>query len=428
MSSSPLILIMLLLWGEPSGTVLPYCVDQPIEMESFVGENLTLPCKFVYPEKKETVSGVNIIWKAYDDKYCGFNTKSEIYNSLTNVSVSKYHGRLLLRGDPLAENVSLILNNVTHNDTNRFCCRVIISFKGKEKKEFQSVDGTSLTVRGEHELKLEQPSFIPAFAGDTVTFLCRFSSKKYIIPPFISCRLWRNTGNSPKCDRLVYSGNCSDSQRENILYFKISNQTLPLHQGWFCWEIQASSGKSDPLTFRKALGTELVVVERTNAFKIIQPQEIVFQKSAIINCSFTMPQYSNILRMEVYWMIGDPREDYVYHPNPDYIHPDYKGKTRLVDGSNLFLQDFHGLNNTIFYCRVMIRRCATISGVFTRTEMTMEEGPGTLLRSENVNGPSEGVTTLPLCLQSIIIVSCSVLKFILLIALFILALVYIKKS
>lgn len=77
-------------------------------------------------------------------------------------------------------------------------------------------------------------------------------------------------------------------------------------------------------------------------------------------------------------MIGDPREDYVYHPNPDYIHPDYKGKTRLVDGSNLFLEDFHGPDNTTFYCRVIIRKC--LGGV-NHIGTILEDGAGTRLRT-----------------------------------------------
>ncbi|XP_072255458.1 uncharacterized protein [Pyxicephalus adspersus] len=422
--SYPLTPLTLLLWGtifsiEPSGTILNYCLDQPREIESFVGDTVTLPCKFTYPEKKETVSDVAIIWKAHDVPYCG-KTEDEIYSSKTNVSFSKYPGRLLLQGDPIDKNVSLILNNAIPNDRNRYCCRVIISYKDKKKVEFQSPDGTNLIVRGEQELKLDQPYFIPALYGDTVTLLCRISSMKNIIPPFNSCRLWRSTGKNPACDKLVHSGDCSDRFRENILYYKIY-QTLSSHQGWYCWEIRDTNTQK---TYKKAFGTQLVIVGRTNDIKVIQPQEIVstFQRNLVISCSFTKP-FINSVSEEVYWMIGDPREDYVYHPNLDFINSDYKGRTRLVDGSNLLLQDVHGLNNTIFYCRVMIQHCGSFAN---KTEVIMGEGPGTLLRIYNVTGPPESGTTLSLCPQSLILLVCVALKFILLLSLFILALVHIK--
>ncbi|KAM5171762.1 uncharacterized protein ACMZJ9_004526 [Mantella aurantiaca] len=405
---------LLLLWGERSGAMLNYCVDQPREAESFVGETLTLPCEFVYPGKKDTVSDVTIIWKARGVPYCGSTKEDEIYDSATNVSSSMYHGRLQLRGDPRTQKVSLILTNVKTNDSNNYCCRVIISFKNKNMLSFQGYHGTRLIVREEHQLKLEQPSSIVAFAGDTVTFLCRFSTKKHFIPSFLFCELYWNPSESPRNRILVHLVDCLDSLKGSILDFKI-NHTLLLHQGWYTWKVYYSLETNGSQT-EKAFGTELVIVERTNTFGIIQTQEAVFQKGVVINCSFTIPEFSNIIRTEVYWMIGDPREDYVYHPNPDCIHPNYQGKTGLVDGSNLLLQDVNVLNNTVFYCRVMIQHCGFN---VTEREVIMEEGPGTLLRIYSVND---------LCPQSVIIMAGAALKFILLLALFILALVYIKKN
>ncbi|PIO31386.1 hypothetical protein AB205_0201550, partial [Aquarana catesbeiana] len=123
---------------------------------------------------------------------------------------------------------------------------------------------------------------------------------------------------------------------------------------------------------------------KTISLNILQSEDTEFHHPTTINCSFTVQSKSSILRTEVYWMIGDPREDYVYHPNPDYIHPDYKGKTRLVDGSNLLLEDFHGPDNTTFYCRVIIRKCL---GDGNQIRTILEDGAGTCLRIRGNSTP-----------------------------------------
>ncbi|XP_040197700.1 uncharacterized protein LOC120930591 [Rana temporaria] len=123
----------------------------------------------------------------------------------------------------------------------------------------------------------------------------------------------------------------------------------------------------------------LISENKTNSLNIIQPEEVEFHHPTTINCSFTVQEKRIILRTEVYWMIGDPRESYIYHPNPDYIHPDYRGKTRLVDGSNLLLEDFHGPDNTTFYCRVIIRRCLATERHPGLTVTILEDGAGTHL-------------------------------------------------
>ncbi|XP_075061117.1 uncharacterized protein LOC142149710 isoform X2 [Mixophyes fleayi] len=302
--SRVLILSMLALWGKSCAATEKYCVHQPRGTESFVGEALTLPCRFVSPKNKEHDSEVTVIWKASNQDYCGGGNK-EFYNSLANSTFPQYRRRLVLVGDPKALNATITLANVTADDANTYCCRIKMKHKDGTLTQFQSRKGTHLTVR-----------------------------------------------------------------------------------------------------------------EQTNHLDIWQPSVTVFNNHAIINCMYSAPQYENILWTRVYWMVGNSREHFIYHPDPDFIHPDYKGKTRLINESILVLEKFHGPDNTTFYCRVVIQRCGL------QTEVIMEEGPGTQLRIYSMHDPVLKESSQ--CLNIIVIYAG--IKLLFLLVLFIVALVYIKKT
>ncbi|XP_075061116.1 uncharacterized protein LOC142149710 isoform X1 [Mixophyes fleayi] len=415
--SRVLILSMLALWGKSCAATEKYCVHQPRGTESFVGEALTLPCRFVSPKNKEHDSEVTVIWKASNQDYCGGGNK-EFYNSLANSTFPQYRRRLVLVGDPKALNATITLANVTADDANTYCCRIKMKHKDGTLTQFQSRKGTHLTVRGENELRIEQPSFIPAFIGDTVNIFSRFTTKNQNIHPnTILCQVRRGVGAGPGCTNIFSRRTCTDGAGKNILHFKIDHVNSS-HQGWYCWEIQVLTKDEKIAKYEKNVGTELLIVEQTNHLDIWQPSVTVFNNHAIINCMYSAPQYENILWTRVYWMVGNSREHFIYHPDPDFIHPDYKGKTRLINESILVLEKFHGPDNTTFYCRVVIQRCGL------QTEVIMEEGPGTQLRIYSMHDPVLKESSQ--CLNIIVIYAG--IKLLFLLVLFIVALVYIKKT
>ncbi|XP_063786931.1 uncharacterized protein LOC134935990 isoform X3 [Pseudophryne corroboree] len=299
-----LILVMVTLWGQSCVTEEQYCMYQPQGANVFVGEALTLQCRFVYPKIKENVSEVIVVWKASKESYCGGPTE-EFYKSVMNSTFPQYKGRVVLVGDSKAQNASITLMNVTKRDANTYCCGVTIKHSDGKSTTFQSPKGTRLSVR-----------------------------------------------------------------------------------------------------------------ERTKYLDIQQPSETLYTNPALIPCTYTMPLYSDIMWIGVYWMVGNPREDFVYHPDTEFIHPDYKGKTELINGSNLLLEDFHGPDNTIFYCRVALLRCVSQTRNFTKTEVIMEEGSGTRLR----------ICSVPVHSLSQQVAIYAGIKLVILLVVLVVAVVYMKKK
>ncbi|XP_066449912.1 uncharacterized protein [Eleutherodactylus coqui] len=271
---------------------------------------------------------------------------------------------------------------------------------------------------GEKEMILEQESLILAFPGDTVTIAARFALKNQTTTPNVTeCRVFMSNYDRG-CGDWMYPATCTQRRDDNLVFVKINN-TDKNHNGFYCYSIHVSGG-GYKYTGRRTIGSQLLVLERSRAATINQTTEVEMRGPVRISCNFSVEDMirsssvgdRSVLWTQVYWMIGEPREHFVYHPNPDYIHPDYKGKTKLIDQSDLLLQDFVGPDNTTLFCRVAVRFCSPV-GVPNTITTILGEGPGTLLRVLDITEN----TTQPIKYQTIIIASsigCAVLLFLVL--------------
>ncbi|CAN2390960.1 hypothetical protein PRIEUP_LOCUS997, partial [Pristimantis euphronides] len=228
---------------------------------------------------------------------------------------------------------------------------------------------------------MEQENLIFAFPGDTVTIAARFSLKNQPTTPNVTeCDVFKSRYRQG-CGNERTPGTCTRRMNENILYFKIHNINQS-HNGNYCYSIKVSEGGSN-YTGRANIGSQLLILGQSSGPKINQPNEVEISGPVLINCSFSIHEMlgnRSVLWTQVYWMVGDPREHYVYHPNPDYIHPDYSGKTKLVGQSDLLLEDFHGPDNTTLYCRVAVTFCSAMNERKNPIDTFLVEGPGTVLR------------------------------------------------
>ncbi|KAM5171757.1 uncharacterized protein ACMZJ9_004520 [Mantella aurantiaca] len=332
------------------GTSGERCVDQPVRAESSEGKSVAVPCQFTFPQSQNNYVSVNFIVKAADGNFCG-RENDVIYQSNTSMFSDKYRERLSVTFDLRRRNASITIKNVTKADATKYCCRIVLGFLNGGIVQWQTPDGTNLTVRDRTDPALETIPVIFAAPGEKVTLLAHFTSNSFTSSSNITCLVGRIT--NAKCDHSRNFTNCT--YENNSLSVQIDHVTTS-DEDSYCWKVDISTEDQEIKTY-DYLGPQLLVVGKTSTLNITQPEEVEFYQSTTINCSFTVQQSSEILRTEVYWITGDAREDYVYHPDMDYIHPDYKGKTKLVDSANLYLKDFHGPNNTVFYCRVIARKC-----------------------------------------------------------------------
>eukprot|EP00079_Xenopus_tropicalis_P023353 XP_012815696.1 PREDICTED: uncharacterized protein LOC100496654 isoform X3 [Xenopus tropicalis] len=387
MSGLLLLCSVLSLWGAVCGRPGQFCADQPSGLEAFAGDSVTFPCSFVFPRTVTGITNVAIILHAGGGNYCG----DRIYNSGYGNTTQGYQGRVSLVGDPWTRNGAITLTNVNTSDRKYYCCRVRLLIPNKETEQWQNAGGTWLTVRGENDMTMHQPPFIPALVGDTVTIPCHFSisAKKKIQNMSLSSVQWSSSVFFPFCDTDIYNSTTGAVHSKNKgrmslageggTFIQIKN-VGPSDSDWYCCGAQVT-GDGQVYRAETERGTHLIITGKTNKMQIEQPKEVTFPDSPTISCNYTLPENEDPLWVGIYWMFGDPREGFAYHPDPELIHPRYRGKTRLVGQSDLYLEEVNGMDNTSFYCRVAMRLCD--STATNHIETLLEEGTGTLLR---VNG------------------------------------------
>ncbi|XP_077118701.1 uncharacterized protein LOC143774818 [Ranitomeya variabilis] len=363
-----------------------YCVEQPNRKESFTGESITIPCRFSYSDSENLIT-VSLAVKAANGGFCGSDSDI-IYNSSKRIATGQYSRRLAVEFN-LKEKTSLLtLKDLRSKDEQFYCCRLRIHFSDGNSVPWQHPTGTSVVVRGEKEMILEQENLILALTGDIVTIIARFSVKNQItIANVTQCAVFRSRkGNG--CGNEIYPITCAQRNEENIVFLKINN-TDDSHNGFYCFSMEVSVGEYNFIR-RKHVRSQLLVLEPSRVSKINQTTEVEFMGPVIINCSFSVQDIISAypvgdritLWTEVYWMVGEPRQHFVYHPNEDYIHPEYRGKTKLIGQSDLLLEDFHGPDNTKFYCRVAMTFCLTHRPP-NNMESILQEGPGTVVRVQD---------------------------------------------
>ncbi|XP_041443301.1 uncharacterized protein LOC121401661 [Xenopus laevis] len=399
----------MIVWGATAGK---YCTEQVLNIESFPGDSITIPCGFVYPRSINPVSEVEIAWRAGPHHYCG----SEIYNKTRNYTAPKYQGRLSVIGDPQTGNVALTLVNVTAADEVKYCCRILLRLPDGTTRQWQSSNGTKLTIRGPSDMIVHQPPLIPALAGDAVTIPCHFSTNDKVGKMSMSSVQW-GYGRYSACGTVIY--NSTTGFQGNNLEGQISlaglasiqiHQVKPSNSGWYCCKLQVN-GDGKFYSRERNIGTHLVIKDRTSELNIRQPGEVTFSSSASISCSFSLLQDNVPLWIKVYWMFGNTNEGFAYHPDSELIHPRYRGKTRLVGQSDLFLEQVYGMDNTTFYCRVAMRLCKATDPY--RVDILIEEGAGTLLRVHDVSSDwiLYAIITVR-CVLICIIIPCGILGYV----------------
>ncbi|XP_075200035.1 uncharacterized protein LOC142302809 [Anomaloglossus baeobatrachus] len=363
-----------------------YCVDQLIRKESFTGESITIPCSFTYPEPKNLIA-VSLAVKASKRKFCGDDTDI-IYNSSKTTKFTQHAERLSVQYKLGAKTSSLTIKDLMKADEQIYCCRLRVQFSNGNSIPWQNLIGTTVVVKGEKEMVLEQENFIFALPGDTVTIIARFTFKNQTTNANVTkCNVFMSTEDNG-CEDEIYRITCAQRTNENIVFFKIKNSDYS-HNGFYCYSIEVSLGEYNYVG-RNSLRSQLLVLKPIGVSIINQTTEVEFSGPIIINCNFSVQDIisahsagdGGTLSTQVYWMVGEPREHFVYHPNEDYILPEYRGKTKLVGQSDLLLEDFPGPDNITLYCRVAIRFCSRPPPP-NFIDSILEEGPGTLIRVQD---------------------------------------------
>ncbi|XP_031755408.1 uncharacterized protein LOC116409843 [Xenopus tropicalis] len=270
-------------------------------------------------------------------------------------------------------------------------------------------------------MTMHQPPFIPALVGDTVTIPCHFSisAKKKIQNMSLSSVQWSFSSQYIDYGPDIYNSATGTVRSEDKGRMSLAGEGGAAIQikhvglsdsGWYCCGAQVTGDGQVYRTERES-GTNLIITGKTNRMQIEQPKEVTFPDSPTISCNYTLPENEDPLWVGIYWMFGDPREGFAYHPDPELIHPRYRGKTRLVGQSDLYLEEVNGMDNSSFYCRVAMRLCNSTEA--NTIETLLGEGKGTLLRV-NVPEPTSALYILLIvkCVLICILIPSGILGYI----------------
>ncbi|XP_027630448.1 paired immunoglobulin-like type 2 receptor beta, partial [Tupaia chinensis] len=146
--------------GSSAGSRPPYeqGVDQP---EHPVGGSIDIPFSFYHPWELPRDPEVSIHWRRH-------NFHGEIFFSTTPPFTHEdYRNRLTLNWTEGQNNGSLRISNLRMKDRNVYFCRVSLNTLNngkKERKEWQSIQGTRLTVMSAVKTTTRSPSSIASTA------------------------------------------------------------------------------------------------------------------------------------------------------------------------------------------------------------------------------------------------------------------------
>ncbi|ETE56890.1 Sialic acid-binding Ig-like lectin 15, partial [Ophiophagus hannah] len=119
----------------------------PSEVVGEVGKSVALPCTFTHPHKMYD-KALTAIWRVREpfNGSVVFKCVTQSSSDLCRVTVG-LKNRYKLLGNPRQNNLSLQIENLNWNDTNRYFCRV--EFSGDVHDKYESRLGIHLRLVGE---------------------------------------------------------------------------------------------------------------------------------------------------------------------------------------------------------------------------------------------------------------------------------------
>ncbi|XP_041443294.1 uncharacterized protein LOC108710653 isoform X2 [Xenopus laevis] len=334
-----------------------FCAHQIRTIRVTEGQSITIPCTFTY-NRNIYDKGIRIDWGVSTGRGCW-----ESDTSYDILSISKYSGRIFRLDPPYGNNsASITIHRLRPTDGPVICCRVEASGGSVPPYTWNNRYGTLLIFSEPAQISVEQLDVIPALPGETITIPC------YVhYPPgtreTLQTVTWRK-GPRPVCISESHPLDTQDKTgRYSVVDFPTDvslqiNRVQREDSGYYCCIVRTSKGENNIRS-----GTELVIEEQSTQqeLDIRQSHNTTVSEgdSVTLNCSFHSTQTP--LWAWIYWRVGSPTGDYVYHPNKQMVHSSFKGRTELRGQADLHIEGVQRNDSDTYYCIVIFQYCAANS-------------------------------------------------------------------
>ncbi|XP_040202730.1 uncharacterized protein LOC120933538 [Rana temporaria] len=338
----------------------PVCVHQMTTHTIQSRGSVTIPCSYSDPGIPD--EDVRVTWRETDREYCSSVAAEDTIISPSGNVTEKYEGRLSREKDPNRNRTEYIrITGLESTDGPRFCCLLYNIRYGNTFKE--SRIGTLLQFSGTEYIT--QMDEVMAVSGEEVIIPCYYSKDTSDITNVI----WYYADQeSHDCTHTPIHERSNAPQygvgRYSLVNFTqdVSLRIHNLHvndQRSYCCVISTTRE-----TLKSKQFTTLVVAESQPSRD--QPtNEISVEEghSALLSCSYTLPsdRYTerDVLRVNVYWRVGNVTGPYAYHPYQEMVHSTYINRTSITGRTNLMIKDVMKADNTSFHCFVALKLCAS---------------------------------------------------------------------
>ncbi|XP_073480280.1 uncharacterized protein [Aquarana catesbeiana] len=399
----------------------PVCVDQMTTRTVQSGGSVTIPCSYSDPGKPD--EDVRVIWGETDQEYCSSVTAEDTIISSSGNVIEKYKGRLYREKDPNRNRTEYItITGLEPTDGPRFCC---LLYHNRHENVFKNSRlATLLQFQGtEYITQLDE---VMAVSREDVIIPCYYSKD---ISDITKVTWYYADRERHYCThtRIQEWSNAHQYGRYSLVNFTqdISLRIRNLHvtdERSFCCVISTSTARA---TLESEQFTRLIVEEYQSSWN--QPTNNITSqegKSVILSCSYTLPsgRYTEIdvVRVNVYWRVGNVTGPYAYHPYREMVHSTYRHRTSITGMTNLMIMNVTKADNTSFHCFMVVKQCA---GDY-RYDDNIQYGGGTRLIIKEPSEPSEPPPTSSFGQESLVLAAYVAVKFFIAVILVVLGCVY----
>ncbi|XP_060546763.1 sialic acid-binding Ig-like lectin 15 isoform X3 [Pantherophis guttatus] len=249
----------------------------PSEVVGEVGKSVALPCTFTHPHKMYD-QALTAIWRV-KEPFNGlviFKCVTQNSSDLCRVTVGSKN-RYKLLGNPRQNNLSLQIENLNWNDTNRYFCRV--EFSGDVHDKYESRLGIHLRLVGVSSKgwSMHVPSEVVGEVGKSVALPCTFTHPHKMYDKALTA-IWRmkepfngsvmfkcvTQSSSDLCRVTVGSKNrykLLGNPRQNNLSLQIENLNWNDTNRYFC-RVEFSGDVHDKYESRLGIHLRLIAAPR----------------------------------------------------------------------------------------------------------------------------------------------------------------------